>query len=431
MTFYPEVKSLKWTTTGKIATNHLQPAVQCRQIHTRKGQGHPPCQRGDKTRSTVSTSIANSTNNHFLQIKISNTGIGISAEHIANIFDRFYQADDAHTRKGEGTGIGLTLTKELVELLGGSISVKSEIGQGAEFTVRLPVRKSAVRSLDLPQIETAVPASGTMAEMITSAGSIVGLENDDAPLLLLIEDNADVATYIRTCLEGQYKILWAEDGQSGIDKALETIPDIIISDVMMPEKDGFEVTQFLKNDERTCHIPIILLTAKADVESRLEGLGVGADAYLSKPFLKEELLIRLEKLVELRQRLQQKYAAVDFVALATNAPAQATASLEAIFFEKASRSILGHLDDANFGNEELAREMAMSESQLNRKLKALTGKTLSLFIRSIRLQQAKILLETTHLNISEIAYAVGFADPAYFTRTFSQEFGGAPSRFRG
>ncbi len=383
--------------------------------------------------------------NGQLLLKVKDNGIGIPPDELPHIFERFYQVKGdvsavshaksvANSTDGAvGSGIGLALTKELVELMGGEIRVTSADpatgSGGTEFTVSLPIRQNAplaVTDATAHLTPPVFPAGGDLFSQEVFAPS----ENEDLPLLLLIEDNDDVAFYIQTSLQGRYAVMRAANGAIGIEKALEIIPDIIISDVMMPEKDGFEVCQTLKNDERTCHIPIVLLTAKADVQSRLEGLGVGADAYLSKPFLKEELFIRLEKLVELRRRLQEKYAGRDFVALAAEAPSPAVANPDDAFLKRATRLILDHLDDALYGNEELARAMTMSESSLNRKVKAITDKTLSLFIRSVRLQQGKTLLQTTDLTVSEIAYAVGFTDPFYFSRTFSQEFGAAPSSFR-
>lgn len=366
-------------------------------------------------------------NGHLL-LQVQDNGIGISSEKLPHIFDRFYQADDSTTRKGEGTGIGLTLTKELVELMNGTITVQSPTsnGTGSVFTVTLPIRQNAPK--ELMNTDALLSPISLTKKMSPEGIQPIDSNKEELPILLLIEDNEDVATYIKACLQDRYLVHWSVNGAIGIEKALDIIPDIIISDVMMPEKDGFEVCQTLKNDERTSHIPIVLLTAKADVESKLEGLGVGADAYLSKPFLKEELYIRLEKLVELRKKLQALYASKDFISIIP-APQPKVPSPEDIFLEKADNFIQENLDDAEFGNKELSRKMTMSESQLNRKIKALTDKTLSLFIRSIRLQKAKVLLQTTDLNVSEIAYDVGFTDPAYFSRTFSKEFGTPPSEF--
>ncbi|MGH1436680.1 MAG: hybrid sensor histidine kinase/response regulator transcription factor, partial [Lewinella sp.] len=368
-----------------------------------------------------------------LIITVSDNGIGISPENIAHIFNRFYQVDTPnHKIKGSnktGSGVGLTLTKELVELMGGNIKVDSATDQGTTFTISLPISNHApivVQEYSLPLTPLGLRAANEKRPLTVDDA----IEADELPLLLLIEDNEDVAAYITACLQDFYTVDWAKNGAIGIERALSSIPDAIISDVMMPEKNGFEVCQKLKGDERTNHIPIILLTAKIDIPSRMEGLGAGADAYLAKPFLKEELLIRLAKMVELRRSLQEKYASSDFTALLDTAQDKVDNSPEALFLKKASLIIQEHIDDSEFGNQELSQQMAMSESQLNRKIKALTDQTLSIFIRNIRLQKAKILIETTSLNISEVAYHVGFSSPAYFSSTFSKRFGAAPNTFR-
>ena len=326
--------------------------------------------------------------------------------------------------KGEpGTGIGLAFTKELVELMGGNIKVESEVGEGSVFKVVLPVHQSGsstVRQLD----SSTVRKSGTGQVWRTDKLKTDELKNSELPSLLVIEDNPEVVTYIRTILQSEYDITVAENGQIGIEKAVELIPDIIISDVMMPVKGGFAVTRFLKNDERTSHIPIILLTAKADVESRLEGLGRGADAYLAKPFDKKELLLRLEKLIELRKKLQARYA--QFILPEVSAPDEDT-QIEDAFLQKVNGIIEANLGESEFGVAELCREVGMSRSQLFRKLKALTGKSIVAYLRSARLYKAKALLQKGGLNISEVAYEVGFNDPLYFSRAFSKEFGFPPT----
>lgn len=359
-------------------------------------------------------------------IKIKDTGVGIPADKLPHIFDRFYQVDDSRTRAGEGTGIGLTLVHEMVHLMGGAISVQSQPGKGSEFIVSLPVTRNAPLTDDEPGVS---PLRGhvllqTLPKLAEEAG------NSELPLLLTVEDNADVAEYIRSCLDGQFRIIHAVDGEEGIEKAMEEIPDLIVSDVMMPVKDGFELVQSLKQDARTNHIPIVLLTAKADITSKLEGLERGADAYLPKPFHPKELQLLLRNLLDRQRHLQEKYAGQDFSGAAAAKPIVDAADPQNAFLEQATHVVLAHLDDAAFGNDELAREMTMSESQLNRKIKALTSQTLSLFIRSARLREGRKLLENTNLTVSEIAYAVGFTDPAYFSRTFSAEFGKAPSAFR-
>jgi len=360
-----------------------------------------------------------------LQLKVQDTGVGLAESDLKQIFDRFYQVDASQTRKGEGTGIGLALTRELVELMQGEISVSSSLGKGTTFSIFLPIQTSTDAPLAPSSQQVAPPPSvkEPLAPELASMGS-----SDDKPLLVLIEDNADVTTYITALLQPQYRIYAERNGQAGLDRVLEVIPDIVISDVMMPEKDGFEVCQALKTDERTSHIPIILLTARSGKEDRLTGLKGGADAYLVKPFEKEELFIRLEKLRELRLALKERYEG-DKQLLQTIARKKAPNPEEA-FLQKLIVLIQSRIDDPKLGVNALCRATKLSNTQVNRKLKALVGKTPSQFIRSVRLQRAVELLETTALNISEIGYAVGFGDPNYFSRVFSEEFGYAPSEMR-
>ncbi|MCB0521207.1 MAG: response regulator [Lewinellaceae bacterium] len=372
----------------------------------------------------VTLSVARSESNVTIQVK--DTGIGIAADQLPRIFERFYQISDPMSKGEPGTGIGLTFTKELVELMDGKIEVESVEGEGSVFRVTLPVRQSSVRqfgsstahssTVSSPAIEPDTGRLGT-DELRTDE-----LNTGELSSLLLIEDNPEVVAYIRTILHEEYDIMVAENGAIGIEKAIESIPDVIISDVMMPVKDGFAVTQFLKNDERTSHIPIILLTAKADAESRLEGLERGADAYLAKPFDKKELRLRLEKLIELRKKLQARYAQF--------APLQQSddigLQIEDAFLQKLNAIIEANLGEAEFNVNELCNEMLMSRSQLFRKLKALTDKSIVAYLRSARLHKARELLQTGELNVTEVAFEVGFNDPKYFSRAFSQEFGYAP-----
>ncbi len=361
-----------------------------------------------------------------LVLKVKDTGQGIPREHLPFVFDRFYQVDASSTRKGEGTGIGLTLTKELVEFMHGQISVKSQVGEGTEFTVNIPISTLAQRST--PQMHVhPFPAIGSPDNIPIHSPSAD--DNRELPRLLLIEDNQDVAVYIQLCLEGLFQVDIATNGVDGIEQAVQTIPDVLISDVMMPEKDGFEVCQAIKNDERTSHIPVILLTAKADIDSRLTGLSAGADAYLSKPFVKEELLIRLQKLIELRQTLQQRFSSIHHPE-SIDSDSALDNTLDGQFLFKVRQLVLDYLGDESFGNAQLASKIHLSESQLFRKLKALTGISTALYIRQIRLHQARQLLLNSDKTVAEIAYEVGFSDPAYFSRTFSQEFGISPNAMR-
>lgn len=383
-----------------------------------------------KVNVSVNNGVKHKDQDHasVLQIKVQDTGIGIAQRDIPHIFDRFYQVDGSSTRQSAGSGIGLALAKELAELMNGTLTVKSEIAKGTEFSFLLP--NQFVEATELIDADHVAPIIYDQEEVfipppeeIDEVGDYVSTEQ---PLLLLIEDNPDVVFYIKTCLEDRYDIQVAENGQLGITKALEIIPDIIISDVMMPLKDGFEVTDILKQDERTSHIPIILLTAKADVDSKIEGLERGADAYLIKPFNKRELLIRLEKLIEIRQKIQSRYSN-----LAPLSPTKDKAiQIEDAFLIKVRTTIEANLADGHYTVPQLCKDIGLSQSQLYRKIKALTNKSISAFMATIRLQKGKDLLEHTELSISEIAYEVGFTDPAYFSKTFSKVYGYPPSENR-
>lgn len=312
--------------------------------------------------------------------------------------------------------------------MGGHLSARSEVGEGSCFLATLPIRREAPVGPAPIEADSFNAGAGQPAISRQEEAPVKDAEQEH-PQILIIEDNPDVVFYLQSCLEGLYNLNVAYNGLFGIEKAIQDIPDLIISDVMLPGKGGFEICSILKNDERTSHIPIILLTAKADVESRLEGLSAGADAYLSKPFVKEELLIRLEKLLELRRKLQERYTQVSLEAPTGTATAE-TSGMEAAFLQKVNHQILAYLSDAGFSNAQLASKLHLSESQLFRKLKALTGRPTGGYIRSIRLLKGKELLQHTQLAISEIAYEVGFTDPSYFSRAFSKEFGESPSAAR-
>lgn len=255
-----------------------------------------------------------------------------------------------------------------------------------------------------------------------------GFSDEDLPILLIIEDNPDVVQYLKSCLNKIYQLETAYDGQQGIDKALAIMPDIIISDVMMPKKDGYEVCETLKTDQRTSHIPIILLTAKATIDDKLAGLRHGADQYLAKPFQKEELLLHLQNLITLRTNLQSKYSKGS-VFWEAGLPAN-TKSQEDAFLNELNQLIEQNLADEDFGINQLCKALAMSRSQIHRKIKALTGYSTAIYLRTVRLYKAKSLLRNTDMNVSEIAYNVGFKDPNYFTHVYVEEFGETPSATR-
>lgn len=364
-----------------------------------------------------------------LEILVSDTGVGIPEAHLPHVFDRFYQSKDTYYKDGEGSGIGLALVKELVELHQGQIKVESKVGEGTEFTILLPIEKRAT------EVESNVEemASKTLPQtqplpLYDSSHPVLADQTEaaDQPIVLLVEDNTDMRAFIHNQLTPAYQVIEAADGQKGMEKAIEFIPDLIISDVMMPRMDGLQLCDIIKKDERTSHIPIILLTAKADVESRLAGLERGADVYLAKPFNRQELLVHAQNLLELRRRLRERYVSLQPPVPAENKDLQ----IEDAFLQKARQIVEQHLSDIDFDMERFARLVTMSRSQLFRKIKALTGKSPSVFIRSIRLNRAKELLETTDLKISEVAYDVGFSTPAYFSDAFLETFGIRPSEVR-
>ncbi len=434
----------------QIASNLIANAVK----FTPNG-GHIYISTGDK-------------DNRFI-LKIKDTGIGIGKADLPYVFDRFYQSDSSHTRHGEGTGIGLALTRELVKLMEGAISVKSYKRKGAEFKVTLPIHHNS--EFGEPGIE--IPFSKTnsnsedsvLIEETTFPFKSTGEFNEDndlqeAPLVLIADDNDDVRNYIASCLVKEYGIKIAKNGAECETIAKDVIPDLIVLDVMMPFKDGFEVCKLLKTDERTSHIPIIMLTAKADMDSRLEGLELGADAYLTKPFHKKELLTRITNLLSIRLQLQKYYRsslehglsagmkdikANDLASSNQVAPKSKLIadqgdshnpsipydlSLENTFVIKAKNEIEAHLAEEEFNVEKLCRLLALSNSQVHRKLSALTGLSATHFIRYVRLIKAKEMMVDSRFKISAIALDCGFNDPAYFSRVFKKEFGISPQQWR-
>lgn len=360
----------------------------------------------------------------IFNLSVQDNGIGISKDKLNLIFDRFYQVDDSSVRKGEGTGIGLALIKELVSLMGGDIKVYSKLGEGTVFDVAIPVTRQATMAY---KGQDGLSTEKHTEEPVTSA-SIPATNFPDLPIALIIEDNHDVMQYVQRVLETDYTIHTARNGQVGIERAIELIPDIIVSDVMMPEKDGYEVCSILKQDERTSHIPIVLLTAKATQENKLEGLRYGADAYVTKPFHQEELKLRMEKLIEMRKVLQLYYSQVKDTA--ETGEEFIDNVINNGFVKKVCSIIEDELSNSAFSIPQLAEAVNMSRTQLYRKMKAITGKTPSQYIRSVRLKRGYELLQHTDKNISEIAFEVGFDDPNYFSRTFQKEYDQRPSDFR-
>ena len=376
----------------------------------------------------VNLVIRKSGEHSILELTVRDTGIGISAEELQHVFERFYQAQNEMTGSGIGTGIGLSLVHEFVRMLDGEIHVKSATGKGTTFTVSLPVRNEAGlegRPLVKDEIRSNIhfylpPGQGEKASTIQDGAA-------DKPDVLIIEDNADVIKYLQVCLSDLYEITCCNDGVSGIAKAIEIVPDLVLSDVLMPGKDGLAVCRELKQNPVTSHIPIVLLSAKVDAESRIAGLESGADVYMLKPFEKQELRMQLHNLLERRQEFHQRYADL---ARDPEKIEEAVPSREDQFVARAKGIVMEHLDDSEFSVTHFCRAIFLSRTQLHKKLTALTGLSASNFIREIRLIAGRQMVKTTDLTISDIAYKVGFTDPNYFTRCYTQEFGEAPTETR-
>ncbi|MEM9648902.1 MAG: tetratricopeptide repeat protein [Bacteroidota bacterium] len=360
-----------------------------------------------------------------LNIAVSDTGSGIPKEELEHIFDRFYQASNANSDQAVGTGIGLALVRELVEFHKGTVTVESTMGEGSNFKVSLPLGKSHLNEDEIVAIAPSPKISNVQTLEKDLDPAIDAIENEDTglPLLLLIEDNSDLRSYIRSVLGHQYQIEEAVDGEQGIALALESTPDIIISDLMMPKKDGLEVCNTLKSDVRTSHIPIILLTARSSKEDKLEGLKSRADDYLTKPFNNEELLIRIENLVAIRKKIHQHFSTGDILR-----PKKLTLnSIDQEFMKQVTDILETEIANEHFGVEELSHAVALSRSQLFRKVKAITNQTPIEFIRSFRLHRAMDMLQQKSGTVAEIAYSVGFQNPSYFSKCFQEQFGQLPS----
>ncbi len=379
-----------------------------------------------------------------MTIVVANTGTYIEPDDQDRVFDRFIKAASTSMDGNVGSGIGLALVKELVDFMGGSAGVHSASGRETSFWVNLPLITTpvagavpaAVTALaeDRDQNE-ALQRSRTLAEAAAEPPAPAG--DDDSgdaggeaparPLVLIVEDHVDLRSFLSGELGGQYRIVTAADGAAGLEAARSHVPDLVISDVMMPKMDGFELLARLKSDPATDHVPVILLTAKADAESRKEGLRTGADDYLSKPLDPEELRIRAANLIEQRARLRRKYNNNLDLLPVLDLP---LVSQNDRFLARILEVVEEKMEDENFNVEVFAREVGLSRTQLHRKLKALTGHSASYVIRRQRLRRAAQLLAQGYGNVAEVAYTVGFKSISHFSSNFKDEFGVAPSRYR-
>ena len=368
-------------------------------------------------------------------IGVSDTGMGIPPDQLEKVFNRFYQVDGTHTREQEGTGIGLALTKELVELHHGEITVSSEPGRGSRFIVRLPLGKDHLSEDEIVEhpiaaetVESAlstVEADQGIIPEPAAEKEVIPAPDKDTPMVLIVEDNAEMRRYIRGDLEKTYRIVEAGDGNEGLEQAQEKVPDLIISDVMMPGLDGNQLCEKLKTDERTSHIPVILLTAKAGMEDKVEGLETGADDYITKPFDVRELRVRIRNLIEQRRLLREKFGQKTILH-----PRDITVtSIDERFLQRALDVVEMHMSDEGFNVEGFSKAVGMSRANLHRKLRALTNHSASEFIRTLRLTRAAQLLKQNFGSVSEVAFEAGFSNPTYFSECFRKQFGIPPSKY--
>jgi signal transduction histidine kinase/DNA-binding response OmpR family regulator len=381
-----------------------------------------------------------------VDITVADTGMGIPEDQLPHLFNRFYQVSGSHSYpyelKLKGSGIGLSLVNELVTLHHGEIRVRSSTGEdgktrGTEFIVRLPKGKAHFKPGEIAEVTEHEPLHDIPVvdlveieekkeDNVQGEKPEAGMDTDAENVILVVEDNADMRNYIRSSLEPSYRVIEAVDGSQGIEKAREIVPDLIISDIMMPELDGYELCRVLKKDVGTSHIPTILLTAKASEESIIQGLETGADDYITKPFNTKILAARIKNLIDLRRQLQLKRKRQ-----MTLQPAEiSVSSVDETFLKELQDIIEKNLGDAEFNVEQLCKKLYIGRTTLYRKILALTGEKPTEFIRSYRLKRAAQLLNANFGNVTEVAFEVGFSNTAYFTRCFKEKFHQSPSTYQ-
>lgn len=384
--------------------------------------------------------IFTSSNSEYMQLSVKDTGIGFKPEQLKHVFERFFHIDNSKT----GTGIGLNFTKSLVDLHHGEISVDTEYGKGSTFIVTLPLNEKRSRkenaeknafdfgqhnfdsnAIKAIEYELAIASHGTEKELI---GDFFQAGNGEGklPVLLIVEDNKELRLHLKNELQNQFKIKEAINGVDGLEKVIKFYPDIIISDIMMPEMDGFELCRKIKTDVETCHIPVVLLTARSLEEDKIEGYQTGADEYLPKPFNIHVLRARLKNLLESRQRLKEKFLSAGGMLPARDVT---TNTLDEAFLDKVTKAIIENISDPDFSLESLLEKVGISRSHFFRKISSLTGQNPSNFIRTVRLKYAAGLLLSKQHSIKEVSYLAGFNSSAYFSKTFRELFGKTPQQY--
>lgn len=368
-------------------------------------------------------------------IRVIDNGIGISSKSISNIFNRFYQ-EPSDSTKHLGSGIGLAFTKNLVLLHKGEIEVQSERNAGTQFTIKLPSGNEHLNESEKVKVQETqdniiaedfndFPQNNDIFQVEESYIKLPEPEQKSAPIILVVEDNNDMRSFIKENLELKYNVIEAENGKIGLEKAFEHVPDLVVSDVMMPEMDGIQLCSKLKRDIKTSHIPVILLTARSSIIHQIEGIETGADDYISKPFNLKLFETRIDNLIKSRRKLRQLFSNEVEVK-----PKDITFNhRDQEFLDKAIAVITKQISKQDLNVESLSKDLNMSRMHLHRKLTALTNQTPSVFIRTIRLKEGAKFLGENKLSISEIAYAVGFSAPSYFTSCFSNQFGISPKDY--
>ena len=358
-----------------------------------------------------------------VMISVADNGCGISSDELPYIFDRFYQAKNA----GRGTGIGLAIVKAFTELHHGEVSATSIEGKGSTFTIHIPVRqKGEVTNQPIEKIEQLVEPSSAeeVPNQARHIDELIQPYQTDKPEVLIIDDNIDIRTYLRSVLSEKYNVSEAADGKAGLELARKIVPDIVLSDIMMPVMDGLAFCQQLKTDKAISHIPVILLTARSLDEQRAEGYEHGADAYLSKPFSLRLLLSRIDNLIESRKKLNQTWSK----GVEDDEIGNISNEIDKSFLKQLRKIIQENLANSDLSVEQIGDEIGLSRVQLYRKVKALTGYSPVEIVRKARLTRARHLLQTTERTVSEVAYAVGFSTPSYFSKCYKDEFGENPKK---
>lgn len=358
-----------------------------------------------------------------VMISVADNGCGISSDELPYIFDRFYQAKNA----GRGTGIGLAIVKAFTELHHGEVSATSVEGKGSTFTIHIPVRqKGEVTNQPTEKIEQLVEPSSAqeVPNQARHIDELIQPYQTDKPEVLIIDDNIDIRTYLRSVLSEKYNVSEAANGKAGLELARKIVPDIVLSDIMMPVMDGLAFCQQLKTDKAISHIPVILLTARSLDEQRAEGYEHGADAYLSKPFSLRLLLSRIDNLIESRKKLNQTWSK----GVEDDEIGNISNEIDKSFLKQLRKIIQENLANSDLSVEQIGDEIGLSRVQLYRKVKALTGYSPVEIVRKARLTRARHLLQTTERTVSEVAYAVGFSTPSYFSKCYKDEFGESPKK---